>query len=248
MSYNWLIQSKYAVEEGYPNKLELDSLAILSGREKYPASPCIFKGSIGAARDIQRLGLPNIKLFMGYTKNSFDANVFMESFGQDALNYECMYLTWGQIWRHLKKVKVFVRPVSGFKVFTGGVLSEENMYERLEEIKVPYETLCQVSQTKPIEAEYRLVIAGRDIIGSTRYLPDESPEVPECIFSAAREFLVWLTPPDDIYCLDLCISCGKIKLLEWNAFNTSGLYATDIPKMCEALEKYLLKLEDEVHV
>lgn len=246
MTIKWLIESKFATESGYPNKIELDSLAILSGRQDYPLEQCILRSSIGAMRDVERRCKLNIKMFPGYKKDSFDCNQFMESFGQDALNYEHVYMTWGQIWKQFNhNSEVFIRPVYGFKTFAGGLLSKERMYDRLIEEKIPYSTLCLVSPAKPIEAEYRLVVAGQNIIGATLYLPDESPKVPQSILSAGREFLTWIDTPDDIYCLDLCVSDGKIKLLEINSFTTSGLYCVNIPEMCEQVEKFLIEKEKE---
>lgn len=242
VNYTWSVETRFATEDGYPNKIEIDSLKIRSGLQFYPVGPTILRSSIGTARDLQRQGgLCNVVTFMGRSRDSFDANVFMESFGQDALNYDCEYLTWGQVWRTCKGKSLFCRPVSGWKPFAGGVLNEEDMYERLVEEKIPYSTLCLISPAKPIQAEYRFVVAGQNILGYTQYLPEESPTVPLAIHLAVKEFIKWLTPPDDIYVLDVCISENKIKLLEVNCVNTSGWYCMDVPNVCKGVEEFLIK-------
>lgn len=249
---NWLIESKYTTESGYPNVIELNSLDILTGKQSYPTEPCIFRGSIGSSKDLARKSLFHIKNFNGYHANSFDANHFMTEFGDMALNYEHAYLTLGQIQREFNsKSGTFCRPVSGWKPLSGGRLDKDNMFERIFEKdslgipKVPLTTLCLVARSRPIEREFRLVVAGNEVIGGSEYMNNEGPEIPSEVLTLAASVLKYMDKPDDVFVLDVGLSNGVPKLIETNAFSTSGLYAANIAEVCERVEKYLLKMENE---
>lgn len=245
---NWLIESKFATEDGYPSKLELNTLKILSGSEVYPTETCILRSSIGAAKDVNRLGLFNIKTFLGYEKDSFDANRFMTEFGDLALNKDHCYLTLGQVKKIFKNTdSVFCRPVSGWKKFAAGVLNKEKMYDRLVEEKEILEdsVLCLVSKAQQLDHEYRIVVAGKEIVGQTEYLPEETSNVPQNVIDFANEVISKVKPPDDIFVLDIALVGNEPRALEWNSFTTSGLYLVDIPIMCSKIEEYLIKLEED---
>lgn len=240
---NWLIEEKYATELNYPNIIKYNSLKALT--EELPSKDCIFRGSIGSAHDILRRGKPNIRTYLGYSKDSFNANKFMESFGELALNKNHTYMTWGQIKRNSEK-SLFCRPVSGWKTFSGGLLNKDNMFDRLIEEKLPDHTLCLIAPPVNITKEYRLIIAEQEIFGVTQYLPEESSVVDENIIKFTKELISKIQEPDLIYCLDIAETENSLFALETGSFTTCGLYAMDMSYLCPKVENYITKIENEV--
>lgn len=238
---NWLVETKFATESGYPNMIDLNSLKLLTDEQKPPQDGGILRSSIGLAKDLLRnKKIPNLVTFMGMSPTSFDANVFMCNFGDLALNKSHVYLTLNQIFSTFKSDDpIFCRPVSGWKTFSGGRLDKDRMYDRLQEDKVDKSTLCLVATAKDFENEYRFVICEKEIIGATKYLPEASPDVPDEVIRYAKEVASKINRPDDIYVLDVAVWKGNPYSLETNSFTTSGLYSMDIPYVCKKVEEFL---------
>lgn len=134
---------------------------------------------------------------------------------------------YGQIRQTFSKGEVFIRPNNGWKPFSGHLYDPKEM----EGLQMPDSTLCLISSAKKILEEYRFVVIEKDIISGSSYMNDEvRVEENDDVFDFAQTVVHNIVPPDLIYTLDVAITKKGPRIIETNCFNSSGLYAADIPK------------------
>lgn len=130
----------------------------------------------------------------------------------------------------------FIKPNDDLKDFTGDVITGEtitNFYQRVsaggylftDEIEVV------IAPVKNIGWEFRLfMVGGRFLTGSSYRLRtslNKSKTVPLDVVSfAERAAAIWR--PDRVYVMDVCESDDGLKIVEFNCFNASGFYNSDV--------------------
>lgn len=140
--------------------------------------------------------------------------------------------------------KVFIRPNSGFKTFTGLPIHIEEFDYEINTLKnltsVVDETLILVSSCKVIASEYRFFIVNREVVTGSQYKKDEELYIkqgyPEAALEVAKAMAKNKWQPDIAYACDVGIVNGMAKIIELNAFSSSGFYAADLPILVEAVD------------
>jgi hypothetical protein len=137
--------------------------------------------------------------------------------------------------------KLFIKPDSGNKVFTGFSLkNDETFFEELENnfmfTRPEPEEMCVISAHKDIEdIEWRFWIAEREVIAYSPYSWEGEPEFsepPEDILKMAQLMAKNKWQPDYIYVADFCTTTtGEVMLIEINAASTSGIYDAPLNKL-----------------
>lgn len=212
----------------------------------FPNGPiCVIShGSIQFIRQIQRWyteWCPGA-YFVSKTE-SF--STFAAHYGSDMLNDEFYMLPYGEfVRRGLKEgERVFIKPNAGFKEFTGKVIAWDNFNEETNSMKqieiVDPESLIIVAPVKDIKAEFRYVIVNGKVITGSEYRWDNTLDVrvdtlPEC------DDMAWKVAkhewqPDYAYVCDIAMTESGPKIIELNAFSSSGLYACDTNKIVKAI-------------
>lgn len=126
--------------------------------------------------------------------------------------------------------KYFIRPNSGNKIFTGfSFTTLEEMKYNLDYFKLSPEDMCAISSHKSIKAqEYRFWICEREIIGMSPYSWNKEPManwvIPSPVIDMAHKLTQHSYQPAECYVADFCIETSGVKLVEINAFSTSGFY------------------------
>lgn len=143
--------------------------------------------------------------------------------------------------------KLFIKPDSGNKVFTGfSVKNDENFIENVEKnLMFSYiepEEMCVLSSHKNIqEIEWRFWIAEGEIITYTPYAWESEPEfsqAPEEVLKMAQAMAKNSWQPDYAYVADFCTTMsGEIMLIEVNATSTSGVYKAPLDKLLPGIRK-----------
>lgn len=141
--------------------------------------------------------------------------------------------------------KVFVRPESPLKPFSGRVLRRYAI--SLAAVDFGYyfddETLpVLIAPVQDISKEWRYVVVAGSVVASSGYNPLGRKAVKNINASAdivANEIVRHLTPPDDAYVFDLCESNGQIRLVELNPFSGSDLYFCSPDSIVKALAALL---------
>ncbi len=144
-----------------------------------------------------------------------------------------------------KTNKIFVRPNSGFKTFTGLPIHYDEFDAEINSLKqlqtLTGEVLILVSNCKKISEEYRFFIVNREVITGSQYkLNDElcvKAGYSEEAYSIAQEMAKNKWQPDIAYACDVGIVNGSPKIIELNSFSSSGFYACDIPKIIHAIDR-----------
>jgi hypothetical protein len=192
---------------------------------------------------------------MYFNKNVKSYEQFAIHYGEDMLNSDYYILPLREIQRRGLR-NIFIKPLSGMKEFTGQVIKHADDLLALSKYEVlSPELLCVVAAPKQIEGEFRYVIANGKVVTGSEYRWNDTLDVridthPVCDQKAAQvASSKW--QPDTVYVVDIALTgLGIAKIIELNAFSSSGLYACDTYKIvravAEAAEKeYIGEMELE---
>lgn len=140
---------------------------------------------------------------------------------------------------------MFLKPSKDQKAFTAGILEAgqtiENFVKR-QRYQLSYlDEIAVVAPCKTITSEYRFFVVEKEVITGSMYrlagAGNISPIVPDNIRQAANEYAK-LYQPHDVFTMDLAETLEGISIVEYNCWNASGLYKTDIPKIFDAVHEY----------
>lgn len=140
--------------------------------------------------------------------------------------------------------KVFIRPNSGFKTFTGLPIHLAEFDFEINSLRqltsVADDTLILVSSCKTIKEEYRFFIVNREVVDGSRYKLNEELNIAKGYSQEALEIAKIMCnnkwQPDLAYACDVGIVNGEPKIIELNSFSCSGFYAADMEKLVEAVD------------
>jgi len=142
---------------------------------------------------------------------------------------------------------VFIRPVKGFKEFSGQVFTKEkftNEFNHLVQKNYSPHTICQISPVQKVEKEYRFIVIDGKIVDGCLYLElderKDGPYVQEA-WGLAEEVIkndFFANFPN--FVIDICESNGIFKLLEINSIHTSSFYSCNLDLIYEKLANYYL--------
>lgn len=197
----------------------------------------------------------------GFSKN-LDVNVYYNHVPKDLLlNGDGIITTFGQFKNDPKRFfelfhelsRIFIRPVSGFKTFTGFVLDiNEIDYElnsTMQLTSVMDETYILVAPYKQILDEQRfLIVDGRVVDGSLYKKNGKSHIDGSCLndsfigsFNVAKQMAKNAWQPDSIYICDVARTHDGFQIIELNSFACAGLYGMNKPIVIEAINKFAMK-------
>ncbi|MEM6692726.1 MAG: ATP-grasp domain-containing protein, partial [Planctomycetota bacterium] len=131
--------------------------------------------------------------------------------------------------------RLFVRPDSPLKIFTGLTISRETFskdFEFMGFYEFPSESMVVVSSPKQIVAEWRYVVAKGEVVAGSKYI-DAGEEVSlEAEDPLALEFAQAVAAegyePDPVWVLDVCRTVdGGYHLVEIGGFSFASIYGCD---------------------
>jgi hypothetical protein len=138
----------------------------------------------------------------------------------------------------------FVRPNSPLKPFSGRVLKQEDISFRSLDLGFYYDDFTLpviVAPVRVIDREWRYVVVDGVVISGSAYDAEQRRAIPEDMTIRTRffaeEIARELTPPEDVYVMDICESDGDLYLLELNPFSGADLYACDRKKVVAAVSR-----------
>lgn len=181
-------------------------------------------------------------------------SVFSAHIGDLLLNDDFIILPFGEVLRRGFAEfgdAYFIKPDAVTKAFTGFVMRRDNFQTELTTMRekhvVDDELLCVVARPREIEAEFRFVVADREVVTGSQYRWDDRPDIrldilPVCL-EMAQEVARRPWQPDRCYTCDVALIDGRTKarVVELNTFSSSGLYACDTRKIVEAVSAAALK-------
>lgn len=138
--------------------------------------------------------------------------------------------------------RVFARPTSVHKLFVGRLIAEADFETALAPTRYDPETRIVIAEPRELAREWRLVVAGDDVIGASQYaargVKAVQPGCPDLVRDLARAMLAAVRwRPDELFMLDVCESADGLRLVELNGFSCSWLYACDIASVVETASR-----------
>jgi len=176
------------------------------------------------------------------------------------LNGDNVFTTFGLLKKQPEKYfslfndnKLFIRPNSGSKTFTGQVINYNSLFEELNGLEktsgVSDNTLISVSKCYDIKNEYRFIIVGNKVLTGSQYLENKELKMdstyPIEAFNVAQKIaeLPEENKPDPIaFVCDVAeLNNGDFKVVELNSFSCSDFYQSDIKKAFVGITNYINK-------
>jgi ATP-grasp domain-containing protein len=143
--------------------------------------------------------------------------------------------------------RVFVRPDSALKPFSGRVLATKDISLAALDHGFYYDDLdlpAVVAPTAQLEEEWRFVVVDSEIVAGSSYLANgreagASLDASTPAWDYAARLSRRLAPPDPVYVLDICETDRSLRLLELNPFSGADLYDCDRAVIVAAVERGL---------
>lgn len=189
-----------------------------------------FRGSLTLARK------------KGKTYPYANALQFMPHFREYLVNPETVFVDM----RHIKEVgsfPLFIRPVSGFKEFSGNVFTKESFeteYNFVTKNKnISPDLICAVCDPVEIGREWRAIFVDGEYISGSQYMNKGELEIKKEIPDEVIEFAKKIAADDYFlnifeYVIDVAEVGGELKLVEINAFETASFYGADLDALYKA--------------
>lgn len=216
-------------------------------RNLTPTDNDIFLVNLSWAKTIFR----NHKTTTGllYHPSRFDYWDMLKTFEDKAINNPSLPISYG----HLKTLKdlddikgdkVFIRPDSGNKTFTGFVCEKSRLITELTYCNLnDSSNLIITSEKKLHPLEYRFWIINNKIITHSSYSSNSCVDNPfksrPTIFASVLRFVLNILESTCYnkgnYVLDICLVNNQPYVLETNALSTSGLYECDFWNLINGL-------------
>lgn len=178
-----------------------------------------------------------------FVNDNFDNATWVKN-RDDMLNQDVEICTIAELGAY-KNEKVFLRPAQDNKSFRAGIYDGNDIDQLIEAASMGenhgYGTSSRVviSSPKTLHHEHRYFIVGGKVISGSLYalngVPLSAPVTHESMITKAQEMAdVWL--PHETCVMDLTdVGGDEFKVVEFNAFNSSGFYEHDIDAIVKAV-------------
>lgn len=200
-------------------------------------SPAIFLGSLDAACIYGMFGAINL--------DRFYYSYYYKHLSDMLLNRNPTFLTLSELINiDTLPPRIFVRPDSPFKPFSGRVIDTKNMSIDMFEYGIYHEDLnlpVLFDEAVNIDREFRFIVLNCNVIAACEYKNSEgiSGVVPDLAYEMANCMTKNDWQPAWIYAADIVQVDGEMKLLELNLFSGTDLYTCDIDNIVYSVSKFM---------
>lgn len=140
----------------------------------------------------------------------------------------------------------FIKPSKDEKAFDAGILASgetiEEFIARQPQARNWIGESAVIASCKAIIAEYRFFVVEGEIVTGSMYRfarkANFNANIPGDILAAAIEF-AQMYQPHAVFTMDLAETSGGIRIIEYNCWNASRLYAADAGKIFHAVQDYV---------
>lgn len=210
------------------------------------SGPCVAYGSIGVqelAR--QRHWIPGV-----WTGDQFNPSNYAEKLGGLFLNHELVRCRLSEVAATAASLgwpQFFIRPNADSKAFAGAlVLAGEiaQWVRQLEEGGLLAENDVEVVLAPPQTTgrEWRTISVGGRVVAGSLYRRfgirwDEAGISDEAL--ATVQQAIEMFQPADVFAIDVCETPTGMKIIEYNTFNSAGLYACDTRVIIDEVSRWV---------
>ena len=220
----------------------------------------IFHGSLGNVDKLSKKH-PFLPALL-YREEFFSYSFTFDTFKKYMLNKEVIFTTISEllnnpsITKQLKSDKIFARPNSPLKEFSGRIIPSENLTPAHFDYGFYHENInlpIVLAPLKQIEKEYRFICVNQKIVTGCEYEADGriggrtiSSEDKEPAFEFAQKIAdennsFFITA----YVIDVCQSNGSLYLVEMNPFSGADLYHCDAKIIIDSIEECVRKRKEQ---
>ena len=212
----------------------------------------LFHGSLGNASRLCKCNLPNIISLCD--EERFSSSYLQNNYTKYLLNQNPIFTTISELMDKpslldcLKTQKIFARPNSPLKEFSGRILNKGNLSPASfdygfyhSDMNLPI-VLCEY---KKIEAEWRFVCVNNSIVTGCKYEAESRKGInsTEChendpAFLFAQKIADEKKQKDFAYIIDVCCADKKLWLVEMNPFSGADLYLCNTEKIIQSIENF----------
>jgi hypothetical protein len=229
-----------------------------SYRRAFPKDACVVThGDIELVTRVRREKLWKPGAFA--TIEKFACSSYYRWFGRFILNQDHVMLPFGELDRKRDYLfdkfgtdnRIFIRPDSPLKFFTGQVATRDTFDADLEFMafhEFPTSSIVIFSSAKSIRAEWRFVVANRKIVAGCQYKSDGQldlqPHYEPAAFDLAGTIAAEEYQPDHVWVMDICqTDANNLHLLEIGGFSFSDLYLCDKLSIVKAVSEAATQFE-----
>lgn len=239
----------------------------------YGADECVvFYGSLNFGKKLRKIAwTPGVYL----NEKAFECTSYYPYLKELLLHYQdYIMLPYGDLAEHKTRIfkyfnsdKIFIRPNSGTKQFTGMVCTEDNFYDCVKLAgfyDVEPELLVLISGVAPLEREWRFVIVDGEPVAGSLYRDWSAPEKitsgtvtrdyvlmnSHSLWEEAKDNNALMLAyeavkrynPDRCWTIDIAkTEYGTYHVLEIGCFSCAGLYGCDLEKVVKEVSASALK-------
>lgn len=181
-----------------------------------------------------------------YTSESFRYSNYCGQFGGNMLNADYSLLPFHRLPGLQDPHKIFIRPDSGDKPFIPHThILNQHYHASLRVVSELYcidpIEMCVVSSVKSIEKEWRLLIINDKVVTGSLYKLDGDVEfdaISDDVINFGTNILnTYSHRPDQRgFVLDVCLSNGEFKIVEFNSLSCADWYLSDTQQVIRVLE------------
>lgn len=180
-----------------------------------------------------------------YDEASFDTSLWIEIFGEHALNHDGKVMKACDVAHYLEaNSTAHVRPNSEDKAFIAAAFTPATWANHSQERNVRADLDVYVSSIKKIDAEYRCWVIDGKIVEISQYRKNGGNAISRIldadIHSAAKEMSNIYLPADAVV-MDIAATPSGFKLIEFNPIHCAGWYAADAVGILDAYVKWRLR-------
>jgi len=245
-----------------------DDLVDRCSKLYHPEDCVIFYGSLNFGRKLQKLPwVPGVYL----NEEAFKCTSYYPAIGDLLIHYDNFtMLPYGilkdkkdQLIDQFGGERIFIRPNSGVKEFTGFVTNTHRFYDSIELAgfyDVEPDLLVLVAKAWDLQREWRFVVVDQRVISGSlyRYWGETADNYSSADYVLSHSRSMWEEckdkqaweiaekcvekyNPDRAWTIDVCQTAEEeYKILEIGCFSCAGMYGNDLGKIVEAVSKSAL--------
>lgn len=218
-----------------PMPIDLTNIAV--------TSPCVVRGSHGFVNHVHKELSPQPGAFVH--ESNFQPSNYDHRIVPLTLNASYQVVTYGDFLKNRSDFPgaLFVKPLEQMKLFNGLVIQDQQdighaHFEKYRKWFNPdHAVKLLVSPAMQVDTEYRVVVINKRVITASTYSMHDA-DVPEHVITFAQSAAnIWSPMP--VYVLDVATTDQGNRIVEYNQFGTSAMYACDQEEIVKSLESFL---------
>lgn len=215
--------------------------------------PTIFYGCCEWINKLERNGiLKNYVPGIYLRKDALRYSNYSWRYHEHMLNKNYFILRYGEIKKRPQALRTitdicdflpfFIRPDVVTKSFPGHIIKSYKDIELLSTYdKIYDDELCVIAPVEKIIGEYRHIICNREVIAQSQYKRNNILDIRIDVNLECQALAKWISREeyqiDNVYVVDTALINDGPKIIEFNAFSCSGLYAMDTNKIVKHISE-----------